>query len=86
MPQTERSRGISVLVQVAQLYYERNLTQEAIAKRLGISRWQVGRLLAEARREGSVRIEVIHTGMSETAVVRGTHGALWAGDCGRTVD
>ncbi len=47
------------LIQVAQMYYEDDLTQEVIAARLHLSRSKVVRLLQEARREGIVQIRVI---------------------------
>lgn len=43
----------------AQLYYEQDATQAEIAVRLGVSRPTVSRLLADARQEGIVRIEVV---------------------------
>ena len=42
------------------LYYRKNLTQDEVGKRLGISRFKVGRLLDRALREDAVRIETIH--------------------------
>jgi DNA-binding transcriptional regulator LsrR (DeoR family) len=44
--------------EVARLYYVRELTQEQIAKRLGVSRFKVLRLLEQARSEGVVRFEI----------------------------
>ena len=38
----------------------RDLTQDAIGKRLGVSRFKVGRLLDRALREQAVRIEIVH--------------------------
>jgi len=43
----------------AVLYYDEDATQAEIAERLGTSRPTVSRLLAEARRHGIVRIEVV---------------------------
>ena len=37
-----------------------NLTQDEVGKRLGISRFKVGRLLDRALREDAVRIEIVH--------------------------
>lgn len=48
----------SLLARVASLYYEKNLTQAEIARRLEISRPQVSRLLAESRQEGVVQITI----------------------------
>lgn len=49
-----------LLLRVAQLYYERGLTQAEIANRVHVTRWKVGRLLEEARQTGIVRIEIVH--------------------------
>ncbi|MHB8808129.1 MAG: sugar-binding domain-containing protein, partial [Anaerolineaceae bacterium] len=48
------------LYEVARLYYEQNMTQEEIAKRLFISRSGISRLIKQAREEGVVEI-TIHT-------------------------
>lgn len=47
-------------VRVAELYYDENKTQDEIGGLLGISRWKAGRLLAEARERGIVRIDIVH--------------------------
>lgn len=46
------------LVDIARLYYERDLTQGEIAKKYSISRPLVSRLLGEARNAGIVKIEI----------------------------
>lgn len=48
-----------VAFQAARLYYEQEATQAEIADALAVSRPTVSRLLAEARRLGIVRIEVV---------------------------
>ncbi|MEV0387948.1 sugar-binding domain-containing protein [Nonomuraea sp. NPDC050643] len=48
------------LYQVAVRYYESGETQEQIAQAMHLTRWKVGRMLAEAREAGIVRIEVLH--------------------------
>jgi deoxyribonucleoside regulator len=48
------------LLRAAHLYYRLNLTQDEVGKRLGISRFKVGRLLDRALRESAVRIEIVH--------------------------
>ncbi|MEU5269831.1 sugar-binding transcriptional regulator [Streptomyces hygroscopicus] len=50
----------ALLYQVASMYYEQDLTQEQIGEALHFTRWKVGRLLAEARQAGIVRIQVVH--------------------------
>ena len=47
-----------LMVQVAKAYYDLDRTQQQIATELGLTRWQVGRLIAEAKRLGIVRIEI----------------------------
>jgi deoxyribonucleoside regulator len=53
-----RNEDYQRLVEIARLYYEKDLTQAEIAKAVGVSRPVVSRLLAEARLRGIVRIEV----------------------------
>ena len=48
----------AAMAEVARLYYVRDLTQQDIAERLGVSRFKVVRLLAQARSEGVVRFEI----------------------------
>lgn len=48
-----------LMAQVAKLYYDLEKTQNDIAKETGLTRWQVARLLREAREVGIVRIEII---------------------------
>ena len=50
----------------ATLYYVKDETQADVARSLGISRATVSRLLAEARRLGIVRIEVLPQVVSRT--------------------
>ncbi|HBY96992.1 MAG TPA: hypothetical protein DEP84_24105 [Chloroflexi bacterium] len=49
---------LEFLAQVASWYYEENLSQEAIAQRIGRTRSMVSRLLQEAREQGLVEIRV----------------------------
>ena len=49
-----------LLVRVAELYYQQNLSQNEVAKIIGVSRPLVSRLLIEARNTGIVEIK-IHT-------------------------
>lgn len=58
-----RRRGqpdVRLLVRIAQMYYRLHLSQEQIGRQLGLSRFQVGRLLDRAVAESIVRIEVVH--------------------------
>lgn len=47
-----------LLAEVAQLYYARDLTQEQIARQIGVSRSNVSRMLKEARAQGMVEIRI----------------------------
>ncbi len=49
-----------LIVRVAELYYEEGKTQDEIGALLDLSRFKVGRLLAQARTDGIVRIEIVH--------------------------
>ncbi len=48
----------AVATRVAWYYYEANLTQQQIADRLGLSRLRVNRMLAQARADGSVQVQL----------------------------
>lgn len=49
-----------LLAEVAQQYYVDDLTQEQIARRIGVSRSNVSRMLKEARERGLVEIRIHH--------------------------
>jgi deoxyribonucleoside regulator len=51
-------KKIQRLVEVAQMYYEQNLTQSDISEKLGVSRPLVSRMLNEAKELGIVTIQV----------------------------
>lgn len=55
-------------IRVAWLYHDRYLTQQEVADRLGISRSTVSRILAEAERDGIIRV-VITQPLPETAAL-----------------
>ena len=59
------AREALALGEVARLYYLKNLTQQHIADRIGVSRTSVSRMLREARSRGLVEIKV-HTPLSVT--------------------
>lgn len=58
------------LAEISRLYYERNLTQAEIAKRMNISRPAVSKLLSEARIRGIVRIEIKSPLMSDDSLLK----------------
>jgi len=47
-------------IRAAELYYEEDKTQDEIGTILRLTRWKVGRLLAQARANGFIRIEIVH--------------------------
>jgi DNA-binding transcriptional regulator LsrR (DeoR family) len=63
-------KKIERLIEVAQLYYEQDMTQSQIAKRLGISRPLVSVLLAEARSTGVVSIKINHADTAEQLLAK----------------
>jgi deoxyribonucleoside regulator len=59
MPALDEDEELTA-VRVAELYYDEGRTQDEVGALLELSRWKVGRLLAQAREEGIVRIEIVH--------------------------
>jgi deoxyribonucleoside regulator len=55
---TSDAQREQLMVQAAKLYYDMHLTQQEIAQRLGLTRWQVGKMLTDAREVGIVRIQI----------------------------
>jgi DNA-binding transcriptional regulator LsrR (DeoR family) len=51
---------LSLLVEIAHLYYDENLSQQEIADRLSVSRSSIAQYLQQARDRGIVRIEVVN--------------------------
>jgi len=51
----------NLIIEIAKYYYIHKLTQEEIAKILGISRMKVVRYLKKARKEGYVKIQIAET-------------------------
>jgi DNA-binding transcriptional regulator LsrR (DeoR family) len=58
------------LYKIAMSYYEDDLTQEQIARKFGVSRIKVSRLLREARRERIVQISILAPQDSKPALER----------------
>ncbi len=65
--------GVGLLVQISRLYYERSMTQDAIARSLRLSRPTVSRALERARALGIVQIR-IHDPEGSTAALAATLG------------
>ena len=57
-----RAAGGRAVYEAASMYYAQGETMEVIARHLGVSRSTVSRLLARARAEGVVRIELVAPG------------------------
>ena len=57
------------LVQVARLYYEENMTHQAISKKLGTTRQSISKMLSEARERSIVEIKIndVETNLSKAA-------------------
>ncbi|MBG6246543.1 transcriptional regulator [Candidatus Symbiopectobacterium sp. 'North America'] len=58
MEKQSGSQDNELLTEIAVAYYQDEITQEEIAKKFGISRIKVGRLLKRAKEEGIVEINV----------------------------
>ena len=63
------SAEILKLVEISRLYYEREMTQAEIAKRMNISRPVVSKLLQEARLRGIVKIDIKSPLMSDESLL-----------------
>ncbi len=70
----------SLLYAAAKMYYDEEATQAEVAARLGTSRATVSRLLAEARRQGIVRIQVLAPTFDSTDDLADQLGAALALD------
>jgi len=55
---TKIAAKMAQIIRAAELYYERNLSQQEVAKILATSRTTISRLLAEAREQGIVNISI----------------------------
>ena len=61
MPEDQQPDDFNILIEVARLYYEQQLTQAEIGQRISVSRSTVSRLLQEARDQGVVTIIINYT-------------------------
>lgn len=55
---TDNSDDLRLMVKIAQLYYEQDMTQAQIARELGIYRTTISRLLKRSREQGIVTIAI----------------------------
>ena len=67
-PPSDDDTGL--LVEVAKLYYEEQLTQAQIGRQLQTSRSTVSRLLKEARDQGVVKITIQYKWVRDSALER----------------
>jgi DNA-binding transcriptional regulator LsrR (DeoR family) len=65
-----------VMAHLCRLYYVRDLTQQQIAERVGMSRFKVARLLDQARAEGIVQFEIQELVAVDDALSRGLEDAF----------
>jgi deoxyribonucleoside regulator len=69
-------------IRAVELYYEENKTQDEIGLILSLTRWKVGRLIAQAKASGFIRIEIVHPRARRPALERrlrektGLHDAI----------
>ncbi len=71
----------TLLLTVAQQYYEQDRTQDDIGRELYLTRWKIGRLLEEARRKGIVRIQVVHAQARQTDMERELRRRFGLSEC-----
>lgn len=65
-PRTADIYSADHLYAVAGMYYNEDLSQSDIAKKMGVSRPTISRMLAQARDAGIVRISIVHPHASNT--------------------
>ncbi len=70
---------VALLTRVAILYYREGLTQQETARRIGVSRQTVGRLLQLAQDKGIVRVEIRSPTAEVESLARRARGAVRPG-------
>lgn len=66
----ENTNDTQLIVQVARMYYQRDLTQEQIAEMLNLTRQKVSRLLIRARTSGIVQITIVDPCQTDEILVQ----------------
>lgn len=66
----EERKEINTLYQVAEMYYEQNMTQNEIAKKLGIYRTTISRMLKKIREKEIVQIRINYDAFKEVTIGR----------------
>ena len=77
----EAADDLLLLADVAQQYYLEDLTQEQIARRIGVSRSNVSRMLKDARERGVVEIRIHHPLRTVPELRAALVGRLGLADC-----
>ena len=67
-------------IRAAELYYEEDKTQDEIGTILRLTRWKVGRLLAQAKANGFIRIEIVHPRARRLGIERKLRSATGLAD------
>ena len=67
-------------IRAAELYYEEDKTQDEIGTILRLTRWKVGRLLAQAKANGFIRIEIVHPRARRLSIERKLRSATGLAD------
>lgn len=57
-----------LIVRIAQMYYEHDLSQQSIAERLGLSRPYISKLLIEGKKRGIIEIKILDPHKAETSL------------------
>lgn len=70
MPRIDTADDELLSIRAAELYYDEDKTQDEVGAILGLTRWKVGRLLAAARENGYIRIEIVHPRARKLALER----------------
>jgi deoxyribonucleoside regulator len=65
-----KSGNVSLLVDISRMYYEHNLSQQEISRKVSLSRTYISKLLNEARARGIVQITIVDPVNTETELER----------------
>lgn len=74
-------RSREMLVKVARMYYEDNLSQQQVAEALGLSRTNVSRILTSAREQGIVDIRIHYSTGRDQVLENELKDAFALADC-----
>jgi DNA-binding transcriptional regulator LsrR (DeoR family) len=77
----ESKFDVQMMVQTSRMYYLEGLTQQSIAKELGISRSYISMLLSKARELGIVNIKIKNPLESNTKLATAMQDAFGVANC-----